>query len=109
MIKVIAFVLNLFAPFVNLLGLCGFYHIVWVIESMRMLAVVGVFALIGLIFGFRAYKLDIPPRWGWSKSPNQLFSFAISTILGYAMMFAAWPCAICFVKFLIENSLKTNL
>lgn len=103
MIKITAFILNLFAPIVNWLGMFGFFYIVCVAESIKMLAIMGVFALIGLVFGLYAYKLDIPPRWGWSKSPNQLFSFAISTILGYAMSFAAWPSAIYFLKGLIKD------
>jgi len=102
-IKTIAYILNLFAPITNILGLLGFFYIICVKEDFDMLGILGAFAFIGLIFGYRAYKLDIPPRWRWSKSSNQLFNFTISTILGYAIMFAAWPSAIYFVKYFSEG------
>ena len=56
----------------------------------------------GLVFGIFAYRSDIPPRWFWSKSKNQIFSFIITTVLGYAWNFAMWPCAIYLVYTIVK-------
>jgi hypothetical protein len=96
MIKITAYILNLFAPVVNWLGLFGLGYMMEE-ENLQMFGVWGVFALLGLIFGLRAYKLDIPPRWFWSKSKNDLFRFSVAAVLGYAVSIAMWPSAIYFV------------
>lgn len=100
--KVIAFIVNLFAPAVNFMGLLGICHSV-ISESFSVFIFAGLMAVAGFIFGLYAYKLDIPPRWTWSKSPNQLFSFSITAVLGYTYSFAAWPLTIYFIKSIAEN------
>lgn len=47
--------------------------------------------------GFKATQLDIVPRWFWSKSANELFSFTLFSVLGYAWSFAIRPGAIYFI------------
>lgn len=103
MIKIIAYIINLFSPIVTPFGLFGLLAICGN-KDYRMLGVMGFFAFIGLIFGFRAYKLDIPPRWKWSKSSNQVFNFSVSTVLGYAIDFASWPAVIYLIKCLVQTS-----
>ena len=102
MIKITAYILNLFAPVVNPLGLMGFFYIMSE-ANFLMFGVLGVFALLGLVFGLRAYKLDIAPRWFWSKSKNDLFRFSVSAVLGYAVSIAMWPSAIYFVTSFLGN------
>jgi hypothetical protein len=58
--------------------------------------------IVGIIYGIYAYKNDIPLRWAWAKSKNSLFSFSISTILGYGLCFAAYPYAFFFIHYLIK-------
>lgn len=102
MITVLAFLVNLFAPVVNtlgLIGLCGmgaygdWYAMIWC----------GVLFVVGLIFGLKATQLDIAPRWFWSKSANELFSFTVFSVLGYAWSFAMWPGAIYFIYSIVSR------
>lgn len=101
MITIIAFLVNLFAPIVNmagLIGLCGmgaegdWGQMVWCI----------ILFVVGIIFGVKAYQLDIPLRWSWSKSFNELFDFSVFRVLGYGWSFAMWPAAIYLVKILVN-------
>ena len=62
---------------------------------------IGIF-VIGIIFGVFAYKNDIPIRWFWAKSKNRLFSFSITTIIGYGLCFAAYPYAFFLVHYIIN-------
>lgn len=102
MIQIIAYIINLFAPIVNMVGLLGLCGCV-VYDDVHVLAITGCLFVVGIIFGVAAYRLDIPPRWFWSKSKNQLFEFSIAATLGYAWSFAMWPCAIYFVKVIIDK------
>lgn len=93
MITIIAFIINSLAPIVNIMGLiglcgCGMYGFGHLFIYSAILFVVG------LVFGVFAYNQDIPPRWFWSKSKNDLFRFAFTSVLGYAWSFAMWPTAI---------------
>jgi cytochrome c biogenesis protein CcdA len=83
---------------IGAIGLCGCI----VYEDLHILVFAGVLAVVGLIFGIFAHRNDIPPRWFWSKSRNDIFSFSVTAVLGYAMSFAMWPCAIYIVKVIIE-------
>lgn len=74
MITIIAYIINLLAPIVNTLGAIGLCGCV-VYEDLHIIAIAGVLAIIRLIFGILTYRMDIPPRWFWSKSKNELFSF----------------------------------
>lgn len=60
-------------------------------------------ALVGLVFGIFAYKLDIPPRWTWSKSKNDLFRFSVTAVLGYAGSLAMWPGAIYLISVIADG------
>lgn len=102
MITIIAYIINLLAPIVNILGAIGLCGCV-VYEDLHIIAIAGVLAIIGLIFGILAYRMDIPPRWFWSKSKNELFSFSVTAVLGYAWSFAMWPCAVYLIIVLIEK------
>ena len=67
------------------------------------LYLVGIVGIVGFIFGIFAYKNGIPPRWFWSKSADEIFSFSVTAVLGYAVNFAMWPCAIYLVQVLVEK------
>lgn len=102
MIKIIAYILNLFGVIVNplgLIGLCG----CMAMGDFHILPIAGGVAIVGLIFGTFAYRLDIPPRWFWSKSANSLFEFSVTAVLGYAWSFAAWAFAIYLVNVVIDK------
>ena len=98
---VLAYIINLLAPVVNFLGMLGLCACI-IYEELPVLLFSGIMAVVGLVFGIFAYKLDIPPRWSWSKSKNDLFSFAVTAVLGYAGSLAMWPCAIYMVKVLVD-------
>ena len=102
MITIIAYIINLLAPIVNTLGAIGLCGCV-VYEDLHIIAIAGVLEIIGLIFGILAYRMDIPPRWFWSKSKNELFSFSVTAVLGYAWSFAMWPCVVYLIIVLIEK------
>ena len=93
MIVVIAYIINLFAPIINTLGLLGLIGCC-VYEDFDALIYGAIAAVVGFVFGIVAYRNDIPPRWTWAKSKNELFKFSVTTVLGYAWSFAAWPFAI---------------
>ena len=60
-------------------------------------------AIVGLIFGIAAYRNDIPPRWFWSKSKNDLFCFSVVAVLGYAWSFASWVLAIYLINEIVSR------
>lgn len=97
MIVVIAYIINFFAPIILLPGIIGLLACTAVNQDFHILLYAGVLWVVGLIFGIFAYRNDVPPRWSWSKSTNELFDFAVTTVLGYAWNFAMWPCAIYFI------------
>ena len=90
--KVICWILNKLAPIINLLGVFGFIQAVLNDDLVELLIVVP-FAVIGLLFGIKAYRLGIPPRWFWSKSANDIFDYTVTAVLGYMFVFAAMPLA----------------
>ena len=98
---VLAFIINLLAPVVNFLGMLGLCACV-VYEDLYVLVLAAIMAVVGLVFGIFAYKLDIPPRWTWSKSKNDLFRFSVMAVLGYAGSLAMWPGAIYMIKTVIN-------
>jgi hypothetical protein len=98
---VLAYIINLLAPLVNFVGLLGLFACI-IYEDLSVLLFDGVIAVVGLVFGIFAYKLDIPPRWSWSKSKNDLFRFSVTAVLGYAGSLAMWPCAIYMVKVIAD-------
>jgi len=102
MIVVIAYIINLFAPIVNILGMIGLCGCL-VYESYSTLIIAGVMAIIGFIFGIVAYRNDIPPRWFWSKSKNDLFSFSVTAVLGYTWSFASWVLAIYLINEIVSR------
>ena len=102
MIIVISYILNLLAPIVNTLGVFGFC-LCFPYDDLYILWYCGVAAIVGFIFGIFAYKNGIPPRWFWSKSADEIFSFSVTAVLGYAVNFAMWPTAIYLVQGLVEK------
>lgn len=101
MLVVLAYIINLLAPIVNTMGLIGLCGCI-IYEELYILVIAGALAVVGLIFGIFAHRNDIPPRWSWSKSRNELFRFSVTAVLGYAMNFAMWPCAIYLVNLVID-------
>lgn len=97
MIRFIALLLNLFAPIVHPLGVLGACGCI-IDENYTALHWAAVLAGVGLLFGLLTYRWDIPPRWFWAKSSNELFQFKIMAVLGYMWSFAAWPLAVYFVR-----------
>lgn len=89
---VICFIINLLAPITNFLGAIGFC-IAFSRNEWSTIYCAIPFAIAGLVFGIFAYTRDIPPRWFWSRSANELFSFSVTAVLGYAINFAAYPLA----------------
>ena len=102
MLVVLAYLINLFAPILNIIGTLGLCFCV-VNDAFHVLAIAGVMAVVGFVFGIFAYRLDVPPRWFWSKSKNELFEFSIMAILGYALNFAMWPCAVYLIKYVLDR------
>lgn len=98
---VLAFIINLLAPVVNMLGVLGLCACV-IYEDFYILVFAGTMALVGLVFGIFAHRMDIAPRWFWSKSRNELFRFSVMAVLGYVGNLAMWPCAIYMVKVLVN-------
>lgn len=89
---VLCYIINILAPFTNALGLFGL--LLACSRSQWIVLYIAIpFAIIGLIFGILAYSRDIPPRWFWSRSANEIFSFSVTAVLGYAITFAAYPLA----------------
>ena len=90
---VLAYIINLLAPVVNFLGMLGLCACI-IYEDLYILLFVGIMAVVGMVFGIFAHRLDIAPRWFWSKSRNELFRFSVTAVLGYAGSLAMWPGAI---------------
>lgn len=101
MLIVLSFILNLFAPIVNTLGIFGLCGCI-VYDDPHILIISGVLAVVGFIYGIFAYPLGIPPRWFWSHSANAIFEFSVTAVLGYAWNFAMWPCAIYLIMKIAE-------
>lgn len=89
---VLCFIINIIAPLTNALGLFGLL-LACSRSEWGILYCAIPFAIVGLVFGIMAYRRDIPPRWFWSRSANELFSFSVTAVLGYAVTFAAYPLA----------------
>ena len=102
MIIILSFLINLFAPIVNPLGAIGLCGCI-AYGDFHILGIGGAWAIVGIIFGIIAYHNDIPPRWFWSKSKNEIFSFSVSAVLGYAWSFAAWVFAIYMIGLVIDK------
>lgn len=98
---VLAYIINLLAPVVNILGLLGLCACV-VYEDLYVLVLAAIMAVVGVVFGIFAHKNDIAPRWTWSKSKNDLFRFSVMAVLGYAGSLAMWPGAIYMIKTVIN-------
>ena len=107
MLQVLAFLINLFAPIVQPLGVLGVCGGV-IDDDMQSLQQAGHLAVGGFIFGSLAHRLDIPPRWVWAKSRNEIFRYRIFTVLGYMWSLAAWPPAIYFVRLILEPVLANH-
>ena len=103
MIRIIAYILNFFAPIIDILGAFGLCACV-ISDDFQILIYAGILWLVGLIFGIFAYKEDVPPRWSWSKSANELLEFAITAVLGYAWNFAMWPSAFYIIQVIIDGN-----
>lgn len=101
MLTVIAYILNLFAPIVQPLGLLGAIACVLYDELQPLYLAAGL-ALVGFILGLFLHRLDIPPRWFWAKSQNQRFQFSLARVLGYMWSLAAWPLAVYFVRLILS-------
>ena len=102
---VLLYILNLLAPIVNFVGLLGLCGCI-VYEDLHILVISGIMAVVGLVLGLSAYKYDIAPRMFWVKSINQIFSFSVTAVLGYAWSMAMWPCAVYMVTVLVDATSK---
>lgn len=102
MILIIAYIINLFAPVVNFVGLLGLCGCV-VYEDLHVLIISSILFVLGLVFGIFAHRRDIPPRWFWAKSKNDIFKFSITAVLGYAWSIAMWPYAIYIIRVIISK------
>ena len=129
MLIFISYIIRLLAPLVNTLGLIGFFtYGMYALDSnlysedplnhvsnfpveilgtigyangwMFLAVSIGIFIL-GIWYGIKAYKNDIPVRWLWSKSKNSLFDFTLTTIVGYGFCFAAYPYALFLIHFMV--------
>lgn len=98
---VLSFIINLLARIVNPLGAIGICMCI-LEDDYHILVISGALAVVGFIYGIFAYRLGIPPRWFWSRSINEIFSFSVTAVLGYAGSFALWPPAVYFVQYMIE-------
>jgi hypothetical protein len=99
---VLSFIINLLARIVNPLGALGLFLCI-IEDDFHILTISGALAVVGFIYGIFAYKLGIPPRWFWSRSINEIFSFSVTAVLGYAGSFALWPPAVYFVQYIIDK------
>lgn len=102
MLLVLAFIINILAPIVNSLGILGLCGCI-INGDVHILVIAAILAVIGLIFGIFAYHLDIPPRWFWSHSANEIFEFSVTAVLGYAWNFAMWACAIYLIQLIVDS------
>lgn len=102
MIVFITYIINLFAPIVNTLGAIGLCGCI-VYDDFYILYTAAVMAILGLVFGIIAYRNDVPPRWFWSKSKNQIFEFSVSAVLGYSWNFTAWVFTIYLINVIAEK------
>ena len=102
MIFVLSFIINLLAPIVNSIGLCGLIFSI-IEDDNHILTLSAILCAVGLIYGIFAYSFDVPPRWFWSESKNEIFEFAVTAVLGYAWNFAMWPCAIYMVSVVVDG------
>lgn len=89
MIVILAYIVNLLAAITNPLGLIGLVGCV-AMGDFHILPIAGMAAAVGLVFGIVAYRRDIPPRWYWAKSANDIFAFSVGAVLGYAWNFACF-------------------
>lgn len=62
-------------------------------EYWAVLWIAGAFAVLGLVFGIAAYRNDIPPRWFWSRSANEILENSVTIVIGYMVNFATYPLA----------------
>lgn len=88
----ICFVINLLAPFTNALGLFGLL-LACSRSEWSVLYTAIPFAIAGLVFGIFAYRRDIPPRWFWSRSANEILENSVTIVIGYMVNFATYPLA----------------
>lgn len=102
MILVLSFIINLLAPIVNTIGLFGLICSV-INDDIDILIISAILFVVGFIYGIFAYSLDVPPRWFWSESKNEIFEFAVTAVLGYAWNFAMWPCAVYMINVVVEG------
>ena len=62
-----------------------------------------ILAVVGFLFGYVTWILDLAPRMFWVKSPFALFQSRIVTALESAMIFFLIPCFITGVEMLVDN------
>lgn len=129
MLIVTSYIIRLFAPLVNTLGVIGFFaYLIYALDSylysedplthvsscpVEILGTIGyangwmffvvsiIIFILGIWYGIKVYKNDIPVRWLWSKSKNNLFDFSLTTIAGYGFCFAAYPYALFLIHFMV--------
>ena len=107
MLQVLAFLINLFAPIVQPLGVLGVSGCVFS-QDYPSLPPAGPLPVGGLLFGFPAPLSGLPPVGFWAKSRNEIFRYRIFTVLGYMWSLAAWPPAIYFVRLILEPVLANH-
>lgn len=99
--KAICWILNKLAMPLNLLGLLGFCAAI-INGDYFVLFLAILFAVLGLWFGVKAYRLGIPPRWLWAKSVNDIFDYSVTAVLGYMLVLTDIPLA----YYLIANVME---
>ena len=102
---VLIYIINALAPAVNFLGMLGLCACV-IEEDFYICAIGLAAAIVGLFFGLRACKLDIAPRWFWSKSRNNLFKFTVAKVFGYMVSVSMYPFAVYLVIYMCERCIN---
>ena len=62
-----------------------------------------ILAVVGFLFGYVTWILDLAPRMFWVKSPFALFQSRIFTALESALIFFLIPCFITGIEMLVDN------
>ena len=124
MLQITSYIIRFFSPLVLFVGLCGFgSYISYLVDYQEMdpqmkdaiqsipyadglwlLIISIIIFILGIWYGVEAHKNDIPVRWLWSKSKNDMFEFSLKTILGYALNIAAYPYAAFFIHMTFVSS-----
>ena len=94
---VLLWILDKLRPIIVLIGLIFLITGIFTGEydaSVWFWIIAGLSAIIGGIFGVKAWNEDIPPRWFWVKSPLELFDNKVGACFQWAFTFFLLPLCI---------------